>query len=77
MSTYKPNGEKIFQAVIANEQLIEFYGYNPKDFMSIYDALNSDIAVIRAIAQIIFRSEEKATEKEIYNEVSNYLKLNI
>lgn len=45
--------------------------------MSISDALDSDIAIIQAIAQIINRNEEKATEKEIYNEVSNYLRANI
>ncbi|GAA5578356.1 hypothetical protein JFY68_08750 [Porphyromonas gingivalis] len=77
MSTYQTNGDKILQAVIADEQLINFYGYNPDDFRSISDALDSDITVIQAIAQIINRNEQKATEKEIYNEVSNYLRANI
>ena len=77
MSIYQTNGDKILQAVIADEQLINFYGYNPDDFRSISDALDSDIAVIQAIAQIINRNEQKATEKEIYNEVSNYLRANI
>lgn len=77
MSTYQTNGDKILQAVIADEQLINFYGYNPDDFRSISDALDSDITVIQAIAQIINRNEQKVTEKEIYNEVSNYLRANI
>jgi len=77
MSTYQTNGDKILQAVIADEQLINFYGYNPDDFRLISDALDSDIAVIQAIAQIINRNEQKATEREIYNEVSNFLKANI
>ena len=77
MSTYQTNDDKILQAVIADEQLINFYGYNPDDFRSISDALDSDITVIQAIAQIINRNEQKATEKEIYNEVSNYLRANI
>lgn len=77
MSTYQTNGDKILQAVIADEQLINFYGYNPDDFRSISDALNSDISVIQTIAQIINRNEQKATEREIYNEVSNFLKVNI
>ena len=77
MSTYQTNGDKILQAVIADEQLINFYGYNPDDFRSISDALDSDITVIQAIAQIINRNEQKATKKEIYNEVSNYLRANI
>ena len=77
MNTCQTNEDKILRAVIADELLIKFYGYNPDDFMSISDALDSDIAIIQAIAQIINRNEEKATEKEIYNEVSNYLRANI
>ncbi len=77
MSTYQTNSDKILQAVIADEQLVNFYGYNPDEYNSISDALDSDIAVIQAIAQIINRNEQKATEKEIYNEVSNFLKSNI
>ena len=46
MSTYQTNGDKILQAVIADEQLIHFYGYNPDDYSSISDALYSDIPVI-------------------------------
>ena len=77
MSTYQTNGDKILQAGIAEEQLIHFYGYNPDDYSSISDALYSDIPVIQAIAQIISQNEQKATEREIYNEVSNFLKSNI
>lgn len=77
MSSYQTNGDKILQAVISDEELINFYGYNPDDYSTISDALDSDIAVIQAIAQIINRNEQNATEKEIYIEVSNYLKSNI
>lgn len=77
MSTYQSNGDKILQAVIADEQLINFYGYNPNDYITVSDALDSDIAIVQAIAQIINRVEQDATEKEIYNEVSNFLKSNI
>ena len=73
MSTYQTNDDKILQAVIADEQLVNFYGYNPNDYNSISDALDSDVALIQAIAQIINRNEQKATEREIYNEVSNFL----
>lgn len=78
MGTYRTNNDKILQAVIADERLIKFYDYNPSDFNTISEALDSDIPIINAIAQIIVsKNENKATEKEIYNEVSNYLKLNI
>lgn len=77
MSIYQTNGDKILQAVIADEQLVNFYGYNPDDYRTVSDALDSDITVIQVIAQIINRNEQNATEKEIYNEVSNFLKSNI
>lgn len=77
MSTFKTNGDKILEAVLADEQLIKFYEYNPNDYRSIPEALSSDIAVINAIAQIIYGNEQESSEKEIYNEVSNYLKSNI
>ena len=74
MNSYKTNSDKILQAVIEDEQLVNFYGYNPEDYTSISEALNSDVAVVNAIAQIIVGNEQKSTEKEIYNEVSNFLK---
>ena len=74
MSVYKTNSDKILQAVIADEQLVSVYGYNPNDYNSIADAINSDCAVLNAIAKIIVGYEQKLTEKEIYNEVSNFLK---
>lgn len=77
MSTYQTNSDKILEAVIADERLVSFYGYNPENFSSMSDALDSDVAVIQAIAQIINRNEQKATEREIYNEISNFLKSNI
>lgn len=77
MSTCQTNSDKILQAVIADEQLVKFYEYKPGDYNLISEALESDIVVINAIAQIIKRNEDKATEREIYNEVSNFLKANI
>lgn len=77
MSIYQSNGDKILQAVISDEQLIKQYDYSPDDYTTITEALDSDIAVIKAIAQIIYRHEQNASEKEIYNEVSSFLKSNI
>ena len=77
MSTYQTNDDKILQAVIADEQLVNLYIYNPTDYNSISDDLDSDDAVIQVIVLILCRNEQKATEREIYNEVSNFLKTNI
>ncbi len=77
MSTYQTNADKLLQAVIVNEKLVNNYQYNPDDFDTMSKALDSDVAIVQAVARIISRHEQKATEKEIYNEVSNYLKSNI
>lgn len=77
MSTYQTNCDKILQAVISDEQLVSFYGYNPEDVSSMSTSLDSDIAVVQAIAQIINLNEQGATEKEIYKSVSKILTSNI
>lgn len=73
MAKYFTNGDKILQAVLADERLITSYDYNPADYDTIIDALDSDVTIVNAIAQIIKRCEENATETEIYKEVNTYL----
>lgn len=77
MAKYLTNGDKILQAVLNDERLCEYAEYNPADFETITDALDSNNSVVYTIAKIIDGNEHNATEKEIYNEVSNYLKQNI
>lgn len=77
MSTYQTNGDKILRAVITDERLVKFYDYNPDDYNTLSDALESEIPIIQAIAKIISGNEQKISEKEIYIEVSTYLKTNI
>lgn len=77
MSAYQTNEDKILQAVISDVRLADFYEYNPDDYNTISEALDSDVVIIQAIAQIIYRNDQSATEKEIYNEVSNFLKSNL
>lgn len=74
MAKYFTNGDKVLQAVLSDERLINHGDYNPADFDTISEALVSDNAVVCAVAKIIDGNERKLSEKEIYNEVSNYLK---
>ena len=60
-----------------NPDLMKFGNYSTADITSIFQALDSDNYVISAVAQIIKRSSEGATEKEIYKEVTEYLKKNV
>lgn len=74
---YTTNNDKMLEAVLTNPDLMKFGNYSDADITSIYQALDSDNYVISAVAQIIKRSSEGATEKEIYKEVTEYLKKNV
>lgn len=73
MTTHFTNGDKILQAVLADVKLAELGEYTPTGIETISDALDSENAIIRAVAMIIDGNENRYTQKEIYNQVSNYL----
>lgn len=77
MAKYFTNGDKVLQAVLSDERLINKGDYNPADFDTITEALDSDNAVVCTVAKIIDGKEKNATDREIYNEVTNYLKSNL
>jgi hypothetical protein len=77
MAKYLTNEDKILQAVLKEQSLIANADYNPADFETISDALDSENPYVCAVAKIIDGNERNLTEKELYNEVSNYLKQNI
>ena len=68
---YTSNNDKMLEAVLTDPDLMKFGDYNPAE------AIDSDNVVVSAVAQIIKRSAEQATEKEIYKEVTEYLKRNV
>lgn len=74
---YITNNDKMLEAVLTDPDLMKFGNYNPSEIMSIYDAVDSDNVVVSAVAQIIKRSSEQATERELYKEVTEYLKRNV
>ena len=67
----------MLEAVLMNLDLDKFGNYSAADITSIYQALESDNYVISAVAQIIKRSAAGASDKEIYKEVTEYLKKNV
>lgn len=77
MSKYLTNGDKILQAVLADPNLIKFGDYNPNEVETIDEALDSENAVIHAVALIIDGKESRNSQKEIYNKVQNYLTINL
>jgi len=74
------NKDKMLQSVLSDNNLSSFYEYNAEDFPTINDALLADNPVVVAVAKIINGidiNSEKSDQKEIYNEVSNYLNRNM
>lgn len=74
---YYTNSDKILQAVLSDVRLSEVAEYNPDDFDTVVSAKDSDNPIVHAVAIIVEKVEQDASDKEIYNEVSNYLKNNI
>lgn len=66
----------MLRAVLHDEDLMKFGEYTP-DISTIEQALDSDNYVINAVAQIIKRIGEGATEKELWKEINKYLMDNV
>lgn len=67
------NDNKMLQAVLLNERLMKFGGYTPANISTIEQALDSDNYVINAVAQIIKRTSEGASDKELWKEIDKFL----
>lgn len=74
MKMYQTNGDKILQAIIEDEELMQLGEFDPNKYQSLPQALGSNNTIIQAIARIIERKEQKVSENEIYKEIFNFLK---
>ena len=74
---YKRNDDKMLQAVLMDERLMKYGNYSASQIGSMYQALDSDNYIINAVAQIIKRTGEGDTEKELWKEIKEYLKRNV
>ena len=71
-------GDKMLEAVLLDEKLMKFGGYEPHECLSLDRALVSDNCIVSAVAKIIERTfETESNPNEIYKEVSDYLKKTI
>jgi hypothetical protein len=74
------NEDKMLQLVLSDNNLSSFYEYNSSDFQTIEDALDANNPIIVSVAKIIRGvngNSDKSNQKEVYNEVFNYLNNNI
>lgn len=71
-------GDKMLEAVLLDEKLMKFGGYEPQECLNLDRALVSDNCIVCAVAKIIERTfETGSNSNEIYKEVSDYLKKTI
>ena len=73
MAKLLTNSDRILQSVLQDERLSETCPFNPYDYETLDDALQSDNYVVCTIAKIIEGKNEGKSEKQLYNEISNYL----
>ena len=71
---YNENYNKILEAVLLDEKLMEYAQYEPSEISSLEYALGSKNAIVSAVATIIEGLSEEMSEKEIYNTVNDLLK---
>ncbi len=65
--------DKMLMAVLSDEQLIRFGGYDPRDYTSLHQALQSQNYVVNAVAQIIESVHDRDDKASIYKRVNQYL----
>lgn len=73
MAKYLTNSDRVLQSVLQNEKLAEAYSFNPSDYETVDEALQSDNYLVCTIAKIIEGKNEDKTDKQLYNEINNYL----
>lgn len=72
--------DKMLRMVLDDPKLQETYGYEPDDYESIYDALNSNNAIVVTVAKIIKElngSDDPSEQKRVYKTVFTYLNNNL
>ena len=65
---------KILEAVLLDEKLMEYAQYEPSEISSLEYALGSKNAIVSAVATIVEGLREESSEREIYNTVNELLK---
>ena len=72
--------DKMLRMVLDDPKLRDAYGYSPDDYESINDALESDNAIVVAVAKIIKElngSDDPSEQKRVYKTVFIYLNNNL
>ena len=73
MAKYLTNRDRVLQSVLQDEKLAKTCPFNPSDYETVDDALQPDNYLVCTIAKIIEGKSENKTDKQLYNEINNYL----
>lgn len=65
--------DKLLQAVLKESVLCKFGEYDPDDYLTVDEAIESDNEVVSAVGRIIERQLSNVSYKDIYREVCNHL----
>lgn len=65
--------DKLLQAVLKESVLCKFGEYDPDDYQTVDEAIESDNEVVSAVGRIIERQSSNVSDKDIYREVCNHL----
>lgn len=71
------NADRLLSSVLNDAKLVEYGEYDAEKYATVDEALVSDNFCVQAVARIINDKEQNLSDKEIYNNVSNYLKSTI
>lgn len=73
MGKFITNSDRILQSVLQDEKLAEVCPFNPYEYETIEEALQSDNYLVCAIAKIIEGQKNEKGDRQVYNEINNYL----
>ena len=65
--------DKLLQAVLKESVLVKFGEYDPDEYLTVDDAIESDNEVVSAVGRIIERQSSNVSDRDIYREVCNHL----
>ncbi|WP_295878620.1 hypothetical protein [uncultured Alistipes sp.] len=71
------NGDRMLRIVLSDPNLVQYGGYDPEDYETVDEALNSECVVVVAVAKFIQGMEHNYSPREIYTEIQNYLSANL
>ena len=74
---YSTNVDRILKSVLDDDELTKFGNYSTVEYSDIETALASDNSVVATVAKIIKGKADARSDKEIYMEISNYLKTHL